>query len=49
MGKVEGTIIHKRQKTAKTSKCSVEPLVVKTVILLNITAFNLNKNKEILK
>ena len=46
---LEGTIIHRPQKMVKEFTCSVVPTVAKMVILLNITAFKLNKNKEILK
>lgn len=48
----EGTIIHKRLKMVKEFTClavAQEAKMAKMVILLNITAFKLNKSKEILK
>jgi len=46
---LEGTIIHKQPKMVKEFTCLAVAQEAKTVILLNITAFKLNKSKEILK
>jgi len=46
---MEGTITHKQPKMVKAFTCLEVDLEAKTVKRLNITAFKLNKNKEILK
>lgn len=48
MGSLEGIIIRKQQKMVRVFIC-LGVQVDKMVIKLNITAFKINKNKEILK